>query len=718
MELAMPGSDFFLNGRMSLGSNNATIGALNGTGTIFANEGTREIRVGGNDASGSYSGTLVNSSGSSGVSLGLVKTGTGVQGLLGGSSFSGGTRITAGQISVANGSALGSGAVDLGTPETGTNEVLLLQTVPINIANVINVTPNGTGGSTLGTANLTAGTANAIFSGQINLARNLTLRAGSNNRTTVSGRITGTGDLLISSPYYPGRRIVLERIFGEATDFQGEVEIQSGAVLQIGATNSIADRVLPNTATVRFSPGAQLRLAAAGSGDSETVGSLQSLASGAGTVTLISGSSFTLGTVGEGGTATFSGGVHNTAGSLSLSKTGAGVQILAGSNSFAGTLSINAGILVAAHRYALGTTNGATVVSAGGSLALSNDISIAAEPITLSGSGAGELGALRNLSGSNAYNGNVTLTGPATIACDSGSLWVGGNWSTAGHPITLKSDMGLIFVAKGIGGTGDLQKTGPGTAMLLGTNTYLGDTLISEGVLVLGNGAGIGSAKVVIQSSGVIDVLSLDGGWKMTSSQTLSGDGIVRGGVAVAGTLAPGASVGTLRVEGDCQLGGTTVMELDKTSLLQSNDLFVCTGGLTMGGMLVVTNVGAEPLALGDTFRLFSPGSVIPGQFAALVLPALSPDLNWDLSLLPTEGRITIIPAAVLPQPSLALVSTIGAITLSWSETFSDFVLQGQTNASAGLSTNWYPVEGVTNNSITLPLDPALGSVLFRLSKP
>ena len=718
-DLQMPDTDFVLNGRMDLWNHNATIGSLSGSGMVFGNDGSRFLTVGESGRSGSFSGTLMNSTWAAGATLGLIKAGSGILTLSGGSGFSGGTTIRAGQISIGNNSALGSGPVDLGDLQTGSSDVRLLQATPITCGNTVNVTTNGTGQASLGTANLVTSSANAIFSGQINLSRNLTLSAGSSLRTSFSGRITGTGGLRISSPYFPGRRVVLDRPSGIANDFVGDIEILTGSVLQIGATNSIGNRTIPNGSAIRFNPLSTFRIAPTGSGDAESVGSLQSVSPGAGAITMVSGTTFTL-TLGlDNADGVYSGGIYNSTGTLAVAKSGTGRQVLAGSNSFSGLLTVNGGTLVAAHSNAMGTATSATYVNSGGSVALSNNTTIATEPVFMNGAGPDGNGALRNIAGSNAWNGLLSLNGAATISADEGRLWLGGNWNTAGQTVTLRSQGGLIVVVNAIGGMGGLTKSGSGTAILRGLNSYAGTTTVSQGTLCIAANSIVSGSNIVVESAGILDFSSLSGGWVQGANQKLSGDGKVQGNLRMGGLLAPGMGIGAITIQGDCLLTGTTALEINKANPIRTNDAILCTGTLTTGGALTVTNIGVDGLSLGDSFKLLEFGAIIPTEFASIELPVLPSTLKWDTTRLLVDGTITVVMSEVPPPPTLQVLTTHDAITLSWSVDYSDFILEGQTNTLAeGFGINWYPVEGVTNNSVTLPLDPANGAVLFRLSKP
>jgi len=198
----------------------------------------------------------------------------------------------------------------------------------------------------------------------------------------------------------------------------------------------------------------------------------------------------------------------------------------------------------------------------------------------------------------------------------------------------------------------------------------------------------------------------------------LQGDGRLRGNVQVAGLMSPGESIGLFTVEGNCQLAGITIMEIAANDSIRTNDQLACTGTLALGGKLVVTNAGITPFALGDSFKLLTAGS-LTGGFDSIELPLLPSELNWDASHLNSDGILSIVPGAGLPRPTLSVVLDATNLTLSWPEAYGDFILQGQTNSlDSGFSPGWYPVEGVTNHSVSLPVDPTLGSAIFRLVKP
>ena len=57
---------------------------------------------------------------------------------------------------------------------------------------------------------------------------------------------------------------------------------------------------------------------------------------------------------------------------------------------------------------------------------------------------------------------------------------------------------------------------------------------------------------------------------------------------------------------------------------------------------------------------------------------------------------------------------------LEWPLSYTGWALQGQTNAAGvGLTTNWHYVPGSDQvNTVTIPIDPANGTVFFRMFLP
>ena len=148
------------------------------------------------------------------------------------------------------------------------------------------------------------------------------------------------------------------------------------------------------------------------------------------------------------GSATFSGVIQDGAGRTSLTLSGSGAQVLAGSNTYSGLTTITAGTLQIGAGGSTGSINGTSGVVDNGVLAFSrSDTATAAFPISGSGSltqlGPGTL----VLSGSNTYSGGTTLSaGRLNInnasALGAGTFTISGGTigNTSGAAITLSTN--------------------------------------------------------------------------------------------------------------------------------------------------------------------------------------------------------------------------------------------------------------------------------------
>ncbi|MES2924182.1 MAG: autotransporter-associated beta strand repeat-containing protein [Verrucomicrobiota bacterium] len=149
--------------------------------------------------------------------------------------------------------------------------------------------------------------------------------------------------------------------------------------------------------------------------------------------------------------------------SITLVKNGSGTLALTGENSYMGTTTINAGVLLAANEYALGTTAGGTTVANNATLDV-NGFSVY-DNLSVVGNGAGSAGALINSS--------------ATASIITGNVVFGGNTAvvTTGD-ITIEGTLSGGTITKS--GAGSLVLTPP---LDTGGN---GAIVVNEGTLVPG----------------------------------------------------------------------------------------------------------------------------------------------------------------------------------------------------------------------------------------
>jgi autotransporter-associated beta strand protein len=164
-----------------------------------------------------------------------------------------------------------------------------------------------------------------------------------------------------------------------------------------------------------------------------------------------------------------------------ISKNGTGVLALSGANTYDGATTINAGTLTISNNTALGSTVGGTTIASGASLNLQGNITVGAEALTHNGTGGGFL---RNVSGNNTWNGDITVgTVDSRIESAAGLLTIGGNITMTSAPIFQGA--GNISITGVVSGAqsftmGNLMT---GVLSLSGNNTYTGSTLVNAGTL-------------------------------------------------------------------------------------------------------------------------------------------------------------------------------------------------------------------------------------------
>ncbi len=466
--------------------------------------------------------------------FGIVKSGSGTLTVTAPSTYTGTTAINAGSLKIA------------ATNATSAASALTLG--------------NGT---TLDLANFSTAAGSIAGSGSVTLGSG-TLTTGGNDASTIySGVISGTGGFAKSGTG--------TLTLSGANTYSGTTAITRG-VLQLGAAGVISDN-----SPVTISSGATFALA----NFSETIGSL----AGAGAVNLGSG---TLTTGANNGSTTFSGIVSGTG---SLVKSGNGTLTLTGPNTFAGATSIQSGVLNARNATAFGTTASGVTVTSGAAVELQGNVAIAAEELTLNGSGIGGAGALRSVSGDNSWAGALTLASATTISADSGSLTLGGAIATGSNLLTVTGG-GLSMLDGKISGAGGLVKSGTGNTVLTGTNDYTGSTQIAAGTLVLQNASALGATgptNATTVAAGA--TLQLDDDVKIVfaaESLTLNGSGTANSGALSS-------------VSGDNDWTGTIALSSD-SAVSVVDDSLTLSGIVSGSGALTKTGLGELILTKSNTF--------------------------------------------------------------------------------------------------------------------
>jgi len=387
----------------------------------------------------------------SGTGFSLAKSGSGMLELAGANSYTGGTTINGGTLSVSSladgGVASSIGASSADSFNLILNGGALSYTGPTVVTNrLFSLGPTGGILDASGTGAIhfnSTGFASFIHSG----ARTLFLM-GTN---TDDNRL----DLEIGQPN-PSEPTSLHKS-GSGTWVLGGANAFSGSTTIAGGTLKLANSLALQYSTLNYNnQGGTLGF---GSLNGVLIGAL----SGAQGIVLANGASapvaLTVG--GSGASSTYTGVLS---GDGSLIKTGFGTLTLGGANTYTGATTISSGILSITHPAGLGSTAGSTMVNNGGTLNL-NGVSVGAEAISIAAGGSSGAGAL-TATGTSSLAGAVTLTANASI---------GGPGT-----LTLTGPIGQS------GGSYSLSKSGSGTLILEAQSTYTGTTNVNFGTLRIG----------------------------------------------------------------------------------------------------------------------------------------------------------------------------------------------------------------------------------------
>ena len=164
--------------------------------------------------------------------------------------------------------------------------------------------------------------------------------------------------------------------------------------------------------------------------------------------------------------------------------------------------------------------------------------------------------------------------------------------------------------------------------------------------------------------------------------------------------------------------GSVTVVKVDKTGDGMVNDQITGLTNLVCGGTLIVTNIGATPLAAGDTVKVFL-SAKYGGNFTSSNLPVLSAGLAWT-NRLAVDGTLAVVSTVSAVLTNLVWSVTGTNLSLVWPADHQGWRLQTQTNSlNNGLGTNWVTVPNSPNvTGMLIPIAGNNGCVFFRLASP
>ena len=318
-----------------------------------------------------------------------------------------------------------------------------------------------------------------------------------------------------------------------------------------------------------------------------------------------------------------------------LTLLGSGTLALSGANSFSGVTTISAGALILGGAGGTSTTSplgspaaGTVVSGTGAELDLAGISIQSAEPLTLSGVGINNAGALLNSSATAAtFPGPLSLGTDTSIIANSGNIILSNTTSVGGvGNLTLDGSAIGNTLAAGIAtGTGSLTKNGSGVWVFGGASSYTGSTTINAGTLIVNGSLASGSG------------VAMNGG-------VLGGTGTIAGAIAVAsGTILPATATTT---------GTLTAGNLSFASGILSINMTATGADELVSGSADITNANLNVNATGFSG---TPGTVVTilhstgltGKFANQTAGSTvtSGGLTFEVDYTSTDVTLTVVGA-------------------------------------------------------------------------
>ncbi|MEO6848804.1 MAG: autotransporter-associated beta strand repeat-containing protein, partial [Chthoniobacterales bacterium] len=407
-----------------------------------------------------------------------------------------------------------------------------------------------TGGTTISAGSVVIGNNGTTGTLGGNIVDNGILVTNRSDALSVNGNISGTGSVQQNGAG--------ATTLGGANTYTGGTTANAGT-LKAGSTTAFGAA----TGALTASGTSTVDLNA----NNVTVGQLNG-ASGS-TLTNEGGANATL-TTSSNSTSVFAGLVKDGAtNSTALAKSGTGALTLTHANTYTGGTTLNAGTLNLGNASAIGT--GALTVA--GTSMLDNTS-----------------GSALTLSTNNAVNLNADLTFTGTNSLDVGT----GAWVLGGNR-TLTVTNNSLTIGGDISGSGSrLTKSGAGDLYLTGANTYSGGTVISAGMLQVGNGGTTGSLVGNVTNNSVFafnrtDASSFNGTIGGTGSVLQKGSGVLT--IGGSNTYSGGTTIfdGTIKAGSGTALG-TGNLDIANTGTFDLNGNNVSLGAISGASGTTITN--------------------------------------------------------------------------------------------------------------------------------
>ena len=344
----------------------------------------------------------------------------------------------------------------------------------------------------------------------------------------------------------------------------------------------------------------------------------------------------------------------------SLTKTGAGTLSLTAANTFTGETNIQAGTLRVSTATALGAANYNNTVASGAALEFDGTFTLDETGLTLAGSGISSAGALRSISGSNGYNGQLALdAGGASIGTASGaSLSLGGQIN--GGTFTKVGDGTLT-----LSGTQAVNTTAfvvtAGTVVLNRTangNLLNSPATVSSGTLQLGGSGQIADyTTLTLGSSGTLDLNNFN---ETVAALAMTGGSVTTGTGTL--TLSSGPAVTTSAAASTASISGNLALTQFTSTFSIANGSAAIDSSVTAaisGSIGTLQKTGAGTLSLSGT-NTFSTSSATGIDIQSGVLR-----VSGDSALGASANDLTLNGGTFQPDSSFTLGSsrtlTVGA---------------------------------------------------------
>lgn len=562
--------------------------AANGTfslsGNVILNSGGGTINVTNSatvTSSGNYTGTGT-----------LSKGGAGTLILGGNNTYTGATNLNAGTLIASSSNAIGD-------------------TSAVTIANVAGTTLVLSTSETIGS--LSGG---GTTGGNVNLNASPLTTGGNNASTTYGGIISGTGGLTKTGSGVFVLTNNNSTYSGLTTVSGGELVMEATGALGTGAVTVANGAMLSlnNAAGITASSSKTLTLSGTGITNQGALNNEVGNNTWQGSITLAGSSTIGI----NGGNLTLSGAINGNNNTLTLSgpgnavlsgilsgtntaliKTGTGTATLSGANTYGGTTTVSAGVLAITSNTALGSITNGTTIANSASLALSNNITVSNETLSVAGYGvdygATHSGVIQS-SGSNTITGAVAMSLEPNINVTNGTLTMSGILS----------------------GTSGMSKDGSGTLVLSGANTYNGTVSVNSGVLSVQSNGALGttstSVRTTVSSGATVQIGTTSSTLSIGESFTVNGAGVGGNGV-LQNTGGNNSISGLISLAADSTIGAATGTTLSATGVIDGgyNLTKVGTGTLVLGATNTYTgstNINGGTVVISSDANLGTPASV------------------------------------------------------------------------------------------------------------